>query len=80
MDYFGGAFANLGLSFILIKKSLEHFSPYQVGALRVLISGILLSPIAILNWKNFPIKQLKWLLLAAFWEFYSYVFISDCRD
>ena len=55
-----------GSSFILIKKSLEHFSPYQVGALRVLISGILLSPIAILNWKNFPIKQLKWLLLAAF--------------
>jgi drug/metabolite transporter (DMT)-like permease len=38
-----------GSSFILIKKSLEHFSPYQVGALRVLISGILLSPIAILN-------------------------------
>ncbi|MFT3918369.1 DMT family transporter [Cloacibacterium sp.] len=55
-----------GSSFILIKKSLEHFSPYQVGALRVLISGILLSPIAILNWKNFPIKQLKWLLIAAF--------------
>lgn len=55
-----------GSSFILIKKSLEHFSPYQVGALRVLISGILLSPIAILNWRNFPRKQLKWLLLAAF--------------
>ncbi len=55
-----------GSSFILIKKSLEHFSPYQVGALRVLISGVLLSPIAILNRKKFPIKQLKWLLLAAF--------------
>jgi drug/metabolite transporter (DMT)-like permease len=50
MDYFGGAFSLIwGSSFILIKKSLEHFSPYQVGALRVLISGILLSPIAILN-------------------------------
>ncbi|MCS3867524.1 drug/metabolite transporter (DMT)-like permease [Chryseobacterium ginsenosidimutans] len=24
-----------GSSFILIKKSLEHFNPYQVGALRV---------------------------------------------
>lgn len=55
-----------GSSFILIKKSLEHFSPYQVGALRVLISGVLLSPIAILNRKNFPKKQLKWLLIAAF--------------
>ena len=55
-----------GSSFILIKKSLEHFSPYQVGALRVLISGVLLSPIAILNRKKFPKKQLKWLFLAAF--------------
>ena len=43
-----------GSSFILIKKSLEHFNPYQVGALRVLISGVLLSPIALLNIKKFP--------------------------
>ena len=54
-----------GSSFILIKKSLEHFSPYQVGALRVLISGILLSPIAILNRKKFPKESLKWLIIAA---------------
>ena len=32
-----------GSSFILIKKSLEHFNLYQVGALRVLISGVLLA-------------------------------------
>lgn len=54
-----------GSSFILIKKSLEHFNPYQVGALRVLISGILLSPIAILNRKKFPKESLKWLIIAA---------------
>lgn len=54
-----------GSSFILIKKSLEHFSPYQVGALRVLISGILLSPIAILNRKKFPKESIKWLIIAA---------------
>lgn len=54
-----------GSSFILIKKSLEHFSPYQVGALRVLISGILLSPIAILNRKKFPKESVKWLIVAA---------------
>lgn len=54
-----------GSSFILIKKSLEHFNPYQVGALRVLISGVLLSPIAIMNIKKFPKSQLKWLILAA---------------
>lgn len=55
-----------GSSFILIKKSLEHFSPYQVGALRVLIAGIILMPIAISKYKLFPRKHLKWLLLAAF--------------
>ena len=55
-----------GSSFILIKKSLEHFTPYQVGALRVLISGVLLSPIAILNRAKFPMKSIKWLIIAAF--------------
>ena len=55
-----------GSSFILIKKSLEHFSPYQVGALRVLIAGIILLPIAISKYKLFPKKHLKWLILAAF--------------
>ena len=54
-----------GSSFILIKKSLEHFTPYQVGALRVLISGILLAPIAILNRTKFPRKSLKWIIIAA---------------
>lgn len=53
-----------GSSFILIKKSLEHFNPYQVGALRVLIAGIILLPVAIPNLKNFPKKQLKWLIIA----------------
>lgn len=54
-----------GSSFILIKKSLEHFSPYEVGALRVLIAGIILLPLAIINIKKFPKKHLKWLILAA---------------
>ena len=54
-----------GSSFILIKKSLEHFNPYEVGALRVLIAGIILLPIAIANIKNFPKKHVKWLILCA---------------
>lgn len=54
-----------GSSFILIKKSLEHFNPYEVGALRVLIAGIILLPLAILNIRKFPKKNLKWLILAA---------------
>lgn len=54
-----------GSSFILIKKSLDHFNPYEVGALRVLIAGIILLPIAISNIKKFPKQHLKWLILAA---------------
>lgn len=54
-----------GSSFILIKKGLEHFSPYQVGALRVLIAGLMLAPTAILNFKKFPKDKLKWVVLAA---------------
>lgn len=55
-----------GSSFILIKKSLDHFNPFQVGALRVLIAGVVLMPIAISKYKLFPKKQVKWLILAAF--------------
>lgn len=54
-----------GSSFILIKKSLDHFNPYQVGSLRVLIAGIILLPVAISNYKLFPKKHIKWLILAA---------------
>lgn len=55
-----------GSSFILIKKSLDHFNPYEVGALRVLISGIVLMPFAIAKIKLFPKQHLKWLIIAAF--------------
>jgi drug/metabolite transporter (DMT)-like permease len=53
-----------GSSFILIKKSLEHFNPYEVGALRVLISGIVLMPYAVAKRKLFPKRHLKWLIIA----------------
>ncbi|MNK21568.1 putative amino-acid metabolite efflux pump [compost metagenome] len=52
-----------GSSFILIKKSLDHFNPYEVGALRVLISGIVLMPFAISKIKLFPKRHLKWLII-----------------
>ena len=55
-----------GSSFILIKKSLDHFNPYEVGALRVLISGIVLMPYAFSKIKLFPRRHLKWLIIAAF--------------
>lgn len=55
-----------GSSFILIKKSLEHFDPYQVGALRVLIAGVMLMPLAIKGLKYFPKGRIKWLCVTAF--------------
>ena len=54
-----------GSSFILIKKSLEHYNPYAVGGLRVLIAGLLLLPIALKNIKKLPKNRLKWLIAAA---------------
>jgi len=54
-----------GSSFILIKKSLEHYNPFEVGGLRVLIAGLILLPLALKNVRKFPRKRLKWLVLAA---------------
>lgn len=54
-----------GSSFILIKKSLDYFAPYQVGSLRVLIAGIILFPLAIKNKKAFRKKDIKYLIIAA---------------
>ena len=54
-----------GSSFFLIKKSLETYTPYQVGALRVLLAGLLLSPLAVLNTRKFPKKRIGWVILAA---------------
>jgi drug/metabolite transporter (DMT)-like permease len=54
-----------GSSFILIKKSLLYFNPYQVGALRVLIASVLLLPYALLNRKKLPKNKIKWIVLSA---------------
>ncbi|WP_419869312.1 DMT family transporter [Chryseobacterium sp. CT-SW4] len=69
-----------GSSFILIKKSLEHFNPFQVGALRCLIAGIILLPIAISKYKLFPKKHLKWLILAAFTGSYIPMFLFPLAE
>lgn len=54
-----------GSSFILIKKSLLFFNPYQVGALRVLIASLMLLPYALLNIKKLPKNKIKWVVLSA---------------
>lgn len=40
-------------------------NPYEVGSLRIIIASVLLMPLAIINIKKFPRKQLKYLLVAA---------------
>lgn len=54
-----------GSSFILIKKSLDYYNPFEVGGLRVLIASIMLLPYAILNVKKVPKKYYKWIFFCA---------------
>lgn len=55
-----------GSSFILIKKSLIGFSPYQIGAFRVALSGILLSFLAYPALKKISKRDFFWVALTGF--------------
>lgn len=55
-----------GSSFILIKKSLSVFSPYEVGAIRVGVAGLLMAFIGIPALRKMPMKTLGWVVLAGF--------------
>lgn len=50
-----------GSSFILIKKSLFTFSPYEIGSLRLLIAGILLSFIGIPTLRKLDRKSIFYI-------------------
>lgn len=54
-----------GSSFFLIKKGLGAFSPYQVGALRIIIATIILLIIGGKQLSKIPISSYKWIFLAA---------------
>ena len=53
-----------GSSFILIKKSLEAFTPYQVGSIRVIVSGIIFMWIGFPALKKMDRKTLFWSIVA----------------
>lgn len=55
-----------GSSFILIKKSLIVFTPYQIGAFRVAISGVILGFIGIPALRKMDKKTLFWVALTGF--------------
>ncbi len=53
-----------GSSFILIKKSLEAFTPYQIGAIRVIVSGLLFMGIGFRAMKKMNRRTFWWMVLA----------------
>lgn len=55
-----------GSSFILIKKSLVAFSPLEIGAIRVGISGLLLAPIGIPALRKMSWTHIKWITITGF--------------
>ena len=55
-----------GLSFILIKKALPHFSAWELGAARIFIAALTLSPWSIGRWSSFPKAQALPLALSGF--------------
>ena len=55
-----------GSSFILIKKSLLGLTPYQLGALRVIITGLFLFIAGYKNIKAIRKKDWKWLIISGF--------------
>lgn len=50
-----------GSSFILIKRALEVFTPYQIGAFRVTLSGLILVGLGIPALRKLNRKELFWI-------------------
>ena len=55
-----------GSSFILIKKSLLVFTPYEIGAIRVLGSGLILAAIGIPALLKMGKNNFFWVIIAGF--------------
>ena len=55
-----------GSSFILIKKSLLGLTPYQLGALRVVITGLFLFIPGFKRLKSITATEWKWLAISGF--------------
>lgn len=51
-----------GSSFILIKHSVSVFTPIQVGALRLVIAGLVLAAFGIRNFKYIPKRLFPWVV------------------
>lgn len=55
-----------GSSFILIKKSLLGLTPYQLGALRTVITGVFLFAVGLKSIKHIDKREWKWVIISGF--------------
>ncbi|UAY51756.1 DMT family transporter [Ferruginibacter albus] len=55
-----------GSSFILMKVGLQQLTPYQVAAIRILSSGMVLSPLAMRYFTLIPRQKLLYVFLSGF--------------
>ena len=55
-----------GSSFILIKKSLIGLSPVQLGALRIVISGLMIFVVGFKGLSKQSRRTLKWIFISGF--------------
>jgi len=55
-----------GSSFILIKKSLLGLTAYQLGALRTIITGVILVSVGYNQLKQIPKSKWKWIIISGF--------------
>jgi drug/metabolite transporter (DMT)-like permease len=55
-----------GSSFILMKKALLGITAYQLGALRTVLTGLLLFSVGFKSVKSIDKRQWKWLILSGF--------------
>ncbi|SDR71408.1 Permease of the drug/metabolite transporter (DMT) superfamily [Formosa sp. Hel1_31_208] len=55
-----------GSSFILIKKSLLGLTPYQLGALRTIITGMILFAVGFSSIKHIARREWKWVVISGF--------------
>jgi drug/metabolite transporter (DMT)-like permease len=55
-----------GTSYILMKKGLESFSPFQIGSLRILITFLCLLPVAVKNLPKLNKANLRSILVIGF--------------
>ncbi len=55
-----------GSSFILMIKGMERLSPFQLAALRIIFSGLVLLPVAIKKFKTIPKNKIFTIFLSGF--------------